>query len=255
VPYINYCNSRKAYFATKKRPNNQNTNGTQQKIAARLLRYIKSHQDTELTALQKNFIDHLYTMKSKYRVSHDDINIAHGVAISQIIHYFVRILNNPKQLDTHQASLFIDATLSSESSTDDKGRESINDFLTGIKNNTLSKVQVLQQVNEIIKALNKCSRNLSVGYSRVNKSIQEYEDPLLIAKKGERGKVKKLEHAERVSYFFKQLPGNSSYSSVKTSTSSGSTIVLSSSIHPQKEKSYYVETPSGDTFPIYASRR
>jgi hypothetical protein len=242
MTYIRYDDKTKQFVATKKRPNNQNTKRVLKKIAGRLSKYIIDHPDTELTELQKKFVDGLKKNAKKYSLSKDKINIAHGIAISQIIGVMVNLLNDPKSFQLAAANDFADAILSSESPSDDKGRSTLRDFFRDVEAGGADPKELCERANAILKKLNCATRNLVPGHASANQSIGEAEDPPCVAKKGDPTVFKKMKTVRQVSLFFKELlGGNVEYGPKIRKTPAGKTAFMSSSIFAQKEKSFVVK--------------
>lgn len=182
--YIQYDTDTASYSATKKRPSNQSAKKVLNKIAKRLVANVLKHPDLELTDLQAKFVQGVNHDIERYRLSQDDIDIAHGVAISMITQYFVKILNNPKSLNLDDANDFADAMLSTASLGDDKGRSTLREFFYDVKEGD-DPEDLCERADKIIEMLNSCSRNLIPGYSAENRAIGAAADKLLFKKKKE----------------------------------------------------------------------
>lgn len=208
--YIKYNKKKKVYEVTKKRPNNQSSKKNLVKISDRLSRYEDQNPGIELTEGQRTFVDHFAEANEKgekYKLSEDDFNIAHGVAISSITSSFAAMMSHPASIDLDAVSDFCDSILSTDSEDDDKGRAQCSAFFSKVKNNPEKIAECVAEANKIIPMLNRSTRNLTIGYASANKSIQEHEDPQLVNKKNDPNRFKQMMNSKNIKRFFNALPG------------------------------------------------
>lgn len=240
MSHIKYDEKKKVYYATGKRPNNQSSPATLEKIAERLKNYVLIHRDVCLTDLQKLFVEEVSNHKKAF-LSPDDIDIAHHIAISKIISVFVAFMNDPDSIACTDFENFADAICSTESPTDDKGRSTLRGFFNDIQDNLCSPRELCASANKIIKLLNSCTRNLIPGNKSVNRSIGENKDLHMVAKRGKPGFYKETEPSKRISQFFEQLPDCQDYAPKLITTPNKEKALLSSSIFAKRDESYVVK--------------
>ncbi|MBA2709981.1 MAG: hypothetical protein H0U57_05260 [Tatlockia sp.] len=239
MTYITYNKALKTFCSEKARPNNQSSSETLKRLADRLINYISTNKEVCLTTLQANFIAEV--PKNKPFLSTHRIDVAHHVAISEIINLIVEFMNNPSEIKFKDWVNFSDAMCSTESSEDDKGRYTLSSFFYDVKNNNDGPKGLCTKADNIIRILNCCTRNLIPGNSSVNRSIGQRKDPHYVGIKGKPGHYEETSSSKNISKFFAKLPNCSDYEPITKQRSKGPSFFLSSSIESKVEDSYVTE--------------
>ena len=206
MTYIKYDKTKKVFYATGKRPGNQNHPKVLKKIASRLRKYVFRNANLCLTHLQNRFVEQVDKIHEKKPwLSAERIDIAHHIAISRIIKAFVDMLNNPKNSKVKEFKTFTDDICS-----------------TGYQQTTIRVVlhywiflelliddadpeYLCGQANEIIDKLNCCTRNLIPGHKSVNRAIGQAKDPHLVAEKGKPGSYQETSPSVKLSKIFSRF--------------------------------------------------
>ncbi|HVT62865.1 MAG TPA: hypothetical protein VHD33_05185, partial [Legionellaceae bacterium] len=206
------------FIKTGLRPNNQGNKEVLKKIAQRL-EEDERKKPGSLTETQRRFLVNYRREGARYLRSLDNIDIAHNVAISQIMETLAFAMNNPGAIDFDATEHFFNEILSTSS---DEGalqeqiinRKRIKNFLTRLKNGPKSPEEsekLLKEVNLIIEHVNKCSRNLFPGNDSENRTISDDEDPPFYYVPENTNYATKVARAFRISEAFKSIPGNENY--------------------------------------------
>lgn len=153
-------------------------------------------------------------LKKKFPLKDLGIDIAHGIAISEIIETFVDMMNNSKVIKIKNVYEFVDATLSTEKADDDRGRKKVKKVLKNVKdfkNNKNKKgyevniQDFLKDVNDVIELINSSTRNLTAGVASINRAIGNNQDNPVGYPNGDTNRVKYLPDTKEILHSFKQI--------------------------------------------------
>lgn len=161
MPYIIYDSKQACFVAKDEKKNSHNTNEILLKISEQLTNSVLQHPDMPFKKLRKTWINNLTQEEKKHNLSRADSHLAHEIAISKIMDYFIINMNNPSHLKVLLGYQFVDSILSIELSDNKKSRSSINNFFVCIKNEVLEKEEASEWVNKIIALLSGSSKMVS----------------------------------------------------------------------------------------------